>query len=202
VYPNTIFPPHWPQAIPPPGYHNQKISNQLESEYSLVTRNIYDVLGTWDQQDEVNEVRGDEYNWPPGTPSQASPSKSPLRPTLPPPSWRPLTHHHLQKWVRIARSNTSILAMFNPSRHIFRDWTPQPFPVHECRIVISALGHPTTPAQCVPICKRLKRNGDASLYSHPSISCRNEMLLTCSCVDPRGALCPCIRTVHFCSSGV
>jgi hypothetical protein len=29
------------------------------------------------------------------------------------------------------RPNTSIIAMLNPSRHIFRDWTPLPFSVHE-----------------------------------------------------------------------
>jgi hypothetical protein len=30
-----------------------------------------------------------------------------------------------------ARPNTSIIAMLNPSRHIFREWTPLPFSVHE-----------------------------------------------------------------------
>jgi hypothetical protein len=57
------------------------------------------------------------------------------------------------------RSNTSIIAMLNPSRHIFRDWTPQPFSVHEdvglevgkeiIRKIAEALGHPmpATPLQ-------------------------------------------------------
>jgi hypothetical protein len=30
-----------------------------------------------------------------------------------------------------ARPNTNIIAMLNPSHHIFRDWTPLPFSVHE-----------------------------------------------------------------------
>jgi hypothetical protein len=30
-----------------------------------------------------------------------------------------------------ARSNSSIIAMLTPSRHIFREWTPLPFTVHE-----------------------------------------------------------------------
>jgi hypothetical protein len=43
--------------------HNQKISNQLESDYSLAAaRNIYDVLDTLDQQDEVDQERDDEDN--------------------------------------------------------------------------------------------------------------------------------------------
>jgi hypothetical protein len=29
-----------------------------------------------------------------------------------------------------SRSNANIIAMLNPNRHIFRKWTPQPFPVH------------------------------------------------------------------------
>jgi hypothetical protein len=52
-----------------------------------------------------------------------------------------------------ARSNTSIIiAMLNPCRHIFRDWTPQLFSVHEdvglevgkeiIRKIAEALGHP------------------------------------------------------------
>ena len=51
-----------------------------------------------------------------------------------------------------ARPNTSIIAMLNPSRHIFRDWTPLPFSVHEdvglevgkeiIRKIAGALGHP------------------------------------------------------------
>jgi hypothetical protein len=32
-YPDTIFSPHWPKQSS--GYHNQKISNQLESDYVL-----------------------------------------------------------------------------------------------------------------------------------------------------------------------
>jgi hypothetical protein len=48
--------------------------------------------------------------------------------------------------------NTSIIAMLNPSRHIFREWTPLPFSVHEdvglevgkeiIRKIAGALGHP------------------------------------------------------------
>jgi hypothetical protein len=51
-----------------------------------------------------------------------------------------------------ARSNTSIIAMLNPSLHILRDWTPLPFSVHEdvglkvgkeiIRKIAEALGHP------------------------------------------------------------
>jgi hypothetical protein len=48
-YPNITFPPHWPQAIPS-GHRNQKISNQMENDYSLAARNIYDVLDTLNQQ--------------------------------------------------------------------------------------------------------------------------------------------------------
>jgi hypothetical protein len=113
-----MFPPHWPQAIP---YHYQKISNQLESNYSLAALNIYDVLDTLDQQDEADQERDDEDNRPPGTPSQATPSKptpsyrtAPLIATLKPPPPK----------VGKARPNTSIIAMLNPSRHIVRDWTP------------------------------------------------------------------------------
>jgi hypothetical protein len=75
-YPDTIFPPHWPQAIPS-GYHNnQKISNQLESDYTLAARDIYDVLDTLDQQEEVDQEIDDEDNSrPPETSSQANPSK-------------------------------------------------------------------------------------------------------------------------------
>jgi hypothetical protein len=60
-YPDITFLSHWPQAIPS-GYHNQKISNQLESDYSLAAHNLYDVLDTLDQQDEVDQERDDEDN--------------------------------------------------------------------------------------------------------------------------------------------
>jgi hypothetical protein len=55
-----------------------------------------------------------------------------------------------------ARLNTSIIAMLNPSRHIFRDWTPLPFSVHEdvglevgkevIKKIAEALGHPMSAA--------------------------------------------------------
>jgi hypothetical protein len=61
-----------------------------------------------------------------------------------------------------ARSNTSIIAMLNPSRYIFRDWTSQQFPEHEdiglevgkeiIRRIAEALGHPT-PAAAAPSAK-------------------------------------------------
>jgi hypothetical protein len=62
------------------------------------------------------------------------------------------------KKVGKARANTSIIAILNPSRHIFRDRTPQPFPVHVdvglevgkeiIRNMAKALGHamPATPS--------------------------------------------------------
>jgi hypothetical protein len=83
------------------------------------------------------------------------------------------SRRRLQKWVRLGRSNTSIIAMLNPSRHIFRDWTPQPFPVHEDvglevgnentiirKMVRTTLGHPSNKNACDPaiICKRVARN--------------------------------------------
>jgi hypothetical protein len=45
-------------------HRNQKISNQLESDYSLAARNIYDVLDTLDQQDEDDQERDDEDDRP------------------------------------------------------------------------------------------------------------------------------------------
>jgi hypothetical protein len=53
LFADIIFsPPHWPQAIPSE-CHNHKISNQVESDYSLAAR-INDVLDTLDQQDKVD----------------------------------------------------------------------------------------------------------------------------------------------------
>jgi hypothetical protein len=80
-YPDITFPPHWPQAIPS-GYRNQKISNQLENDYSIAARNICDVLNTLDQQDEVDQERDDEDNRSTGAPSQVTHPK----PSLPNPT--------------------------------------------------------------------------------------------------------------------
>jgi hypothetical protein len=113
-------------------------------------RNIYDVLDTLDQQDEVNQETDDKDNRPPGALSQETHPKpmlsyptAHLMATLKPP---------IPKMGK-ARSNTSIIAILNPSRHIFRDRTPQPFSVHEdvglevvkeiIRKIAEALGHPT-----------------------------------------------------------
>jgi hypothetical protein len=114
-YPDITFPPHWPQAIPS-GHRNQKISNQLESDYSLAARNIYDVLDTLDQQDEVDQERDDEDDRPTGALSQ-EPKPSPSNPAANPVATRRLPSPKMGK----ARPNTSIIAMLKPSRHIFRD---------------------------------------------------------------------------------
>jgi hypothetical protein len=83
-YPDITFPPHWPQAIPS-GHRNQKISNQLESDYSLAARNIYDVLDTLDQQDEVDQERDDEDDRSTGAPSQVThPNPAPSNPATNP----------------------------------------------------------------------------------------------------------------------
>jgi hypothetical protein len=67
-YPDITFPPHWPQTIPS-GHRNQKISNQLEHDYSIAARNIYDVLDTLDQQEEeVDQESDDEDDRPTGAP--------------------------------------------------------------------------------------------------------------------------------------
>jgi hypothetical protein len=56
-----------------------------------------------------------------------------------------------------ARTNTSIIAILNSSCNIFRDWTPQPFPVHVdvglevgkeiIGKIAKALGHPMPATQ-------------------------------------------------------
>jgi hypothetical protein len=53
-YPDIIFPPHWPQVIPPK-YRNHHVSNQLECDYSVAARNIYDVLSPQDQDEDDDE---------------------------------------------------------------------------------------------------------------------------------------------------
>jgi hypothetical protein len=82
----------------------------------------------------------------PGTSRQAThPKPTPSYPTTQPMA--------TSQKVGKARSNTSIIiAMLNPCRHIFRDWTPLPFSVHEddglevgkeiIRKIAEALGHP------------------------------------------------------------
>jgi hypothetical protein len=54
-YTDIVSPPLAPSR--PKGYHNQSVSSQLESDYSLAARNIYDVLR---QADEVEDVDGDK----------------------------------------------------------------------------------------------------------------------------------------------
>ena len=152
-HPDLVFPPHWPQVIPA-GYRNQKVSNQLESDYSLAARNIYDVLSTLDRLDE-DDQDGDADIWSPGTPSQdnAPMPDPPISTTLPP--------------IRLpsqSRLNTSIIATIDPRKHIFREWTPQPFTVNGdvgldvgktiIRHIAKALDHPT-PA--FPSTKDLRR---------------------------------------------
>jgi hypothetical protein len=69
-------------------------------------------------------------------------------------------------------SNTSIIAMLSPRRHIFRDWTPQPFSVYEdVELTGSRKGDHNQknsqgtrpPSACDPICKRSARNYDAQI---------------------------------------
>jgi hypothetical protein len=148
-YPDITFPPHWPQAIPS-GHRNQKISYQLESDYSLAARNIYDdVLDTLDQQDEGDQERDDEDDRSTGAPSQEThPKPVPSHPATNPTA----TYRSPSPKKGKARPKTSIIAMLNPSRHIFRDWTPLPFSVHEdvglevgneiIRKIAEAIGHP------------------------------------------------------------
>jgi hypothetical protein len=147
-YPDITFPPHWPQAIPS-GHRSQKISNQLKSDYSLAARNIYDVLDTLDQQDEGDQERDDEDDRSTGAPSQVThPKPAPSNPATNPTA----TCRSPSPKMGKARPNTSKIAMLNPSRHIFRDWTPLPFSVHEdvglevgkefIRKIAGALGHP------------------------------------------------------------
>jgi hypothetical protein len=79
---DIIFPPHWPQVIPS-WYHNQKVTNQLESNYSIAARDIYDVLlSHLNHQDSE-----DDDTWSPRAPSQETP---PL--TRPTPQRRPSSH--------------------------------------------------------------------------------------------------------------
>ena len=56
-YPDVTFPPHWPQVVPP-GYRNQTHLSQLEHDYSLAARNIYDILSS----DTIDEVDYDSDN--------------------------------------------------------------------------------------------------------------------------------------------
>jgi hypothetical protein len=145
-YPDITFPPHWPQAIQS-GHRNQKISNQLEHDYSLAARNIYDVLDTLDQQDEVDQERDGKEDRPTGAPSQ-DPKPSPSNPA----ANSVATCRSPSPKKGKTRPNTSIIAMLNPSRHIFRDWTPLPFSVHEdvglevgkeiIRKIAEAIDHP------------------------------------------------------------
>jgi hypothetical protein len=108
-YPDITFPPHWPQAIPS-GHRNQKISNQLESNYSLAARNIYDVLDNLDQQDEDDRSTG--------APSQVThPKPAPSNPATNPTA----TCRSPSPKMGKARPNTSIIAMLNPTRHIFQN---------------------------------------------------------------------------------
>jgi hypothetical protein len=115
-------------------------------------------------KDEVDQERDDEDNRPTGAPSQVThPKPTPSDLTADPMVTPKPPSHKMGK----ARSNTSIIAMLNPSRHIFRDWTPLPFTVHEdvglevgkeiIRKIAEALGHPIARG---PICKRLARNDD------------------------------------------
>jgi hypothetical protein len=60
-YPDVTFPPHWPQVVPS-GYRNQAQLSQLEHDYSLAARNIYDVLSMKNTLDEVeNYSDSDEH---------------------------------------------------------------------------------------------------------------------------------------------
>jgi hypothetical protein len=59
-------PPIGPKSSQGDAYHNQSVSSQLESDYSLAARNIYNVIR---QADEVEDVNGDEDIWAPEEPS-------------------------------------------------------------------------------------------------------------------------------------
>jgi hypothetical protein len=63
---DIVSPPHWPQTAPR-GYRNQYVSSQLEIDYSLAARNIYDVFRPADEV--LEDVDGDEDIWVPKQPS-------------------------------------------------------------------------------------------------------------------------------------
>jgi hypothetical protein len=75
-YPDVTFPPHWPQVVAP-GYHNQTQLSQLEHDYSLAARNIYDVLSVEDTMDEVDNTSDNEEHG-----SSEEPHKEPIAPSL------------------------------------------------------------------------------------------------------------------------
>jgi hypothetical protein len=90
-----------------------KVTTRLQRR----ARNIYDVLR---QVDEIEDADGDEDIWVPEEPcsplTQQSPSPAvPQQPT--------------QK-ARTPIVNESIITMLPPSRHIFRGWQHQTFPIH------------------------------------------------------------------------
>jgi hypothetical protein len=89
-YTDIVFPPsHWPQVIPR-GYHDQNVSDQLESDYSLAARNIYDVLR---QTDKVEDVDGDGDIWAPEEPSSPPIQQRPSPAVLQQPTQKARTPH-------------------------------------------------------------------------------------------------------------
>jgi hypothetical protein len=114
-YTDTVFPPHWPQEVPR-GYHDQRATSQLESDYSLAARNIYDVLR---QEEEGDDMYGDEDIWTPNEPSTPPTLQSPAQ-----------AAPHLPARAINPPRNESIITMLQPSRHIFRGWQHQTFHIH------------------------------------------------------------------------
>jgi hypothetical protein len=102
-----------------------------------------------DQQEEVDQERDDGDDRPTGAPSQVThPKPAPSNPAANPME----TYRAPSPQMGKTRPNKSIIAMLNPSRHIFLDWTPLSFSVHEdvglevgkeiIRKIAEALGHP------------------------------------------------------------
>jgi hypothetical protein len=125
-YPDVTFPPHWPQVVPP-GYRNQTHLSQLEHDYSLAARNIYDILS----MDTIDEVDYDSDNAEHEVSEELH--EKPITPMQPIKTQSDPTVRDKPKGCQVPRpmANPSIIASINPIRHIFRGWNPQPYPIHE-----------------------------------------------------------------------
>jgi hypothetical protein len=123
-YPDVTFPPHWPQVVAP-GYHNQAQLSQLEHDYSLAARNIYDVLSVEDTMDEVDNNSDNEEHG-----SSEEPHEELIAPPLPRKTHAPTAAAKPTGNESKTMVHSSIITSINPSRHIFRGWNPQTFPIN------------------------------------------------------------------------
>jgi hypothetical protein len=142
-------------------------SSQLESDYSLAARNIYDIIR---QPDKVEEEDGDEDIWESGEPT-------PLTQQCPPPV---VPQQPTQK-ARTPPANESIINMLQPSRHIFRGWQHQTFPIHNdvgldvARTIVLKLATATNqPKPAIPTTKDMRRIMMTQLWRNRTIEEINE----------------------------